>query len=130
MNAIAPLRFQADGSAPLTEPADEVTALRAELARRGRDAARLEAELAEKELLLADLGHRAGNNLQAIIALIRLTARTIADPETRSRVEDLAERVAKIGLIQHLLGEAGHGRELHSGDQARTGDLAPRQAAS
>jgi two-component sensor histidine kinase len=110
MNAITPLRFRADGSTLVTEPEDQLAALQAELVRRDRDGARLKADLAEKELLLAELGHRAGNNLQAIIALIRLTARTIADSETRSRVEDLAERVAKIGLIQHLLGEAGHGR--------------------
>ena len=71
--------------------------------------------LAEKELLLAELGHRAGNNLQAIIALIRFASRTITDPDTRSRVDELAERVAKIGLIQRLLGEAGQRQGVDAG---------------
>ena len=115
MNAITPLRFRSGGSAALTDPSDHLAVLQAELSRRKRKAARLEAELAGKELLLAELGHRAGNNLQAIIALIRITARAVPDPEIRRRVEDLAERVAKIGLIQQLLGDASHGPGAEAG---------------
>ena len=100
--------LSARGTTLVSGPEDDLVALRARLAEREREVARLEAALAENELLLSELGHRAGNNLQAIIALIRFAARAIPDPDSRRRVEELAERVAKIGLIQRLLAEAGH----------------------
>jgi len=94
----------------LVKTLDDVSVLQTRLAQRDREVARLRAALEEKELLLAELGHRAGNNLQAIIALIRIVARTIADPRIRRRVDDLGERVAKIGVIQRLLSDAAQSR--------------------
>lgn len=67
---------------------------------------KLREALAEREVLLREVHHRVKNNLQALLALVRLTRRE-ADPGTQPALDALGRRLTAMALVQ---------RELHDAD--------------
>ncbi len=87
----------------------EAVFLRERLAERAREEALLRTALAEREALLLELGHRVGNAMQTVSALVALAERdaTVAvgtDPDAARRaLRILAERVGQLCLVQGML---------------------------
>ena len=63
----------------------------------------LQAELADKEVLLREIHHRVKNNLEVIISLADLQARAISDPQALQNIHELQERVRTIALVHEDL---------------------------
>jgi PAS domain S-box-containing protein len=69
----------------------------------------LRRDLAEQEQLMAELRHRAKNNLQLIVGLLALQARTAASPEAAAALREAGARVRALGAVQELLHDSVHG---------------------
>lgn len=65
--------------------------------------AELAAALEAKTLLLHEVDHRVKNNLTMIGSLLRLQARTIADPEVSAKLETMLERVDALATVHRRL---------------------------
>lgn len=63
----------------------------------------LEAALEAKTLLLHEVDHRVKNNLTMIGSLLRLQARSIADPAIAARLEAMLERVDALATVHRRL---------------------------
>ncbi|WP_334186320.1 PAS domain-containing protein [Novosphingobium sp.] len=63
----------------------------------------LTAALEEKTLLLHEVDHRVKNNLTMIGSLLRLQARTIADPAVTAKLEAMLERVDALATVHRRL---------------------------
>jgi len=63
----------------------------------------LEASLKEKELLLKELRHRVGNNLQAIISLLRIQGRRTSNKQYSSLLQDIQQRIRTMALVHEKL---------------------------
>jgi PAS domain-containing protein len=74
---------------------------------------RLRNSLAEKEILLCELHHRVKNNLQVIISLLALQARTVS-PELVQAFEESQKRIAAIARVHE---------QLHLSETAASFDL-------
>ncbi len=68
-----------------------------------RRTADLKAALEAKTLLLHEVDHRVKNNLTMIGSLIRLQARTIADPAIGAKLEAMLERVDALATVHRRL---------------------------
>jgi len=66
----------------------------------------LEAALHAKILLLHEVDHRVKNNLTMIGSLLRLQARSIADPAVTSKLETMLERVDALATVHRRLYQA------------------------
>jgi two-component sensor histidine kinase len=74
---------------------------------------KISAELAEsRELLMREMHHRVGNNLQLLASLMALQKRQVSEPEAIRALDDASRRIGLIGRIQ---------RQLHN---AEVGELA------
>ena len=69
--------------------------------------ARLTASECEKEVLLHDLTHRFKNDLANLTALLRLRARTVADPSAKTELMAASERVHVMGRVHQRLTRVG-----------------------
>ncbi|SOE00792.1 sensor histidine kinase [Caenispirillum bisanense] len=85
--------------------------LNAELAENKRIRRRLEAALAEKEVLLRELNHRVKNNLQILQGILGLSERSATDDRVRLSLAAVRQRVEAMGVVQRLL--------YHRGDVTR-----------
>ncbi len=82
---------------------------------------RLREAVADRDLLLRELGHRVANNLQLILAILNLQAREIADPQARAQLGRAADRVRSVARLHDHL----HHREQMG--QLRLDDFLSRQ---
>ena len=64
---------------------------------------RLQAVLDEKTVLLREVHHRVKNNLQAMIALMRMRERQITDPAMRQLLAQLQEQARTMSLVHEQL---------------------------
>lgn len=80
--------------------AEQKIAVQREIAQRTSD---LRAALEEKTLLLHEVDHRVKNNLTMIGSLLRLQARSIADPEIAAKLETMLERVDALATVHRRL---------------------------
>lgn len=80
--------------------AEQKLAVEREVAARTAD---LQAALEAKTLLLHEVDHRVKNNLTMIGSLLRLQARTIADPAIGSKLEAMLERVDALATVHRQL---------------------------
>jgi two-component sensor histidine kinase len=75
-------------------------ALEVEVARRTRA---LQAALDQKTALLQELDHRVKNNLQVVASLVLLKSRRVKDPQARSVLTNMAERIGALSTAHRLL---------------------------
>ncbi len=68
---------------------------------------RLRESLAEKEVLIKEIHHRAKNNLQTISGLINTQLMMSDDPRIKAELKETANRVYAIGLLHKLLHQNG-----------------------
>jgi two-component sensor histidine kinase len=67
----------------------------------------LEGALREKETLLQEIYHRTKNNMQVIIALLRLQLRSISDPAVEEIFRDTEDRIMSMSLVHEKLYQSG-----------------------
>jgi PAS domain S-box-containing protein len=60
---------------------------------------RIEASLAEKEILLREIHHRINNNMQLITSLLSLSSRRISDASLRDLLEGISRRIVSMALV-------------------------------
>lgn len=80
--------------------AEQKLAVQREIERRTHD---LRVALEEKTLLLHEVDHRVKNNLTMIGSLLRLQARSIADPVITAKLEAMLERVDALATVHRRL---------------------------
>jgi PAS domain S-box-containing protein len=64
-----------------------------------RDKEKIKASLREKDIMLQEIHHRVKNNMQIIISLMRIQARSIKSPTFTKYLQALQERVYSMSLI-------------------------------
>ncbi|MET0379953.1 MAG: PAS domain S-box protein [Spongiibacteraceae bacterium] len=73
---------------------------------RKQKAARIEAALQEKDILLGEIHHRVKNNLQIVYSLLDLQAARIDDPTLLGMLQDSQNRIRSMSLIHQTLYES------------------------
>ncbi len=66
----------------------------------------------QKDILLAEMGHRVGNSLQIVASILKLKARSVQSKETREHLEDAYSRVLSVATLQNLLKASGKGEHV------------------
>jgi PAS domain S-box-containing protein len=69
----------------------------------------------QKDLLLAEMGHRVGNSLQIVGSILMLKARAVKSEETRSQLEDAHRRVMSVATLQKHLTASGSNEKVDVG---------------
>lgn len=77
--------------------------LRTEVAIREQTERKLEAALAEKEVLIKEIHHRVKNNLQIISSLLNLQSNAASDPQILAQFQDSRSRVRSMAFIHERL---------------------------
>ncbi|HEY6837732.1 MAG TPA: PAS domain S-box protein [Geobacteraceae bacterium] len=83
-----------------------------DISERVRSRERLEASLKEKEILLREVHHRVGNNLQIITSLLGLQRRYFTDGYHIDLFEDSCNRIATLALIYESLSNSASLNEI------------------
>ena len=78
--------------------------------------ARLSQALEERDLLLREVYHRVKNNLQVIDGIVTLQTRLLTDPDAKSALRGLRQRLYALGLVH---------QQLMSSSNLKTFDVAP-----
>lgn len=88
----------------LARSRDEVERLNQGLERRVEArTAELAAARDRAELLMAEVNHRVANSLAIVASMIRLQARSTADPASRDLLDGIHDRVAAVALVHRRL---------------------------
>lgn len=82
---------------------------------RASERAEFEQRIRDKDVLLRELQHRVRNNLQMIVALIRIEARNAPDGAATAPFDRLAGRVEALRALYQSLSEAGQRGEIDLG---------------
>jgi chemotaxis protein methyltransferase CheR len=69
----------------------------------------------QKDMLLAEMGHRVANSLQIVASILMLKARSVQSTETRGHLEDAHRRVMSIASLQQHLKASGLGEHVDVG---------------
>jgi two-component sensor histidine kinase len=64
---------------------------------------RLQAALADKDMLLKEIHHRVKNNLQIVTSLINMQANRLGDPDARSSYAAVTRRIKSISLVHERI---------------------------
>ncbi|PYE86020.1 sensor histidine kinase [Pseudoroseicyclus aestuarii] len=80
-----------------------------------RDEAAAEDRLRERGVLLKEVHHRVKNNLQLISSIMSMQMRRIPDPQMRSVLERLQDRVLGLATIHRTLYESEHVGRVDAG---------------
>jgi PAS domain S-box-containing protein len=73
---------------------------------------RLRAAVREKDVLLDEVHHRVKNNLQVIVSLLGLQARSIKDPATRVKFDESRYRIQAMAILHEILDESSSLAEI------------------
>jgi two-component sensor histidine kinase len=111
---IETLEFRIGKSGPLTG------SLAVEITDSVREAERLKAALAEKELLLREMNHRVKNNFQIMEGLLRFQALKASDPGLSGQFDALNERIRAMAAVHERLSESGNTSMVDFADFVRT----------
>ena len=98
----------ADGSGPPRY----ILASCLDLSDRRRTEEELRSALDRSTLLLRESDHRVKNNLQVVSSLVLLSARRMADPNTRQALYNLTERISALTTVQRLMSNTTNGGGL------------------
>ncbi|PKG33112.1 PAS domain S-box protein [Methanoregula sp.] len=82
---------------------ERTRALNEEVQQRRQAEVAIRESLDEKVLLLREVHHRVNNNLQIIISLIKLQARSLEDEEMKQVLSDMRNRVQAMSLVHERL---------------------------
>ncbi|MET0428813.1 MAG: histidine kinase dimerization/phosphoacceptor domain -containing protein [Microvirga sp.] len=93
-------------------PSRYVLASYVDLSDRRRTEAELRSALDQATLLLRESDHRVKNNLQVVSSLVLLSARRMADPNTRQALYNLTERISALTTVQRLMSNTRNGGGL------------------
>jgi two-component sensor histidine kinase len=66
----------------------------------------------QKDMLLAEMGHRVANSLQIVASILMLKARSVQSEESRGHLEDAHRRVMSVASLQQHLKASGKGEEV------------------
>ncbi|MGQ3013739.1 MAG: sensor histidine kinase [Flavobacteriales bacterium] len=76
----------------------------------------IEENLRHREILLGEVHHRVKNNLQLVVSILQLQARSLDDEKVRSVLNDCIHRIGTMGRIH---------RQLYSGDNPESVAIRP-----
>lgn len=74
----------------------------------------------QKDMLLAEMGHRVANSLQIVASILMLKARSVQSPESRGHLEDAHRRVMSIASLQQHLKASAIGEHVEVGEYLHT----------
>jgi chemotaxis protein methyltransferase CheR len=70
--------------------------------------------LAQKDLLLREMGHRVNNSLSIIASILLLKAATVQSDDTRQHLREAHERVLAIATVQEQLQSTAYGEPIEA----------------
>jgi two-component sensor histidine kinase len=74
----------------------------------------------QKDMLLAEMGHRVANSLQIVASILMLKARSVQSVETRGHLEDAHRRVMSVASLQQHLKASAIGEQVEVGAYLNT----------
>ena len=80
---------------------------------------RLREAIADRDLLLRELGHRVANSLQLVMAILGLEGRAVADPVVRGHLAKAMDRVGAVARLHSHLYRREHKGRLRLDDFLR-----------
>lgn len=83
--------------------------------RKAREA-QIQADLAEKEVMLQEIHHRVKNNLQIVSSLLNLQAKRIQNPDLSEILVESQTRVRSMALLHEKLYRSPNLSQIHFGD--------------
>ncbi len=76
---------------------------------------RLQAALADKDILLREIHHRVKNNLQIVASLINMQANRLTDEESRAAYAAVTRRIKSISLVHERIYQSSSFRRVELG---------------
>ncbi|MAQ83327.1 MAG: hypothetical protein CMH12_08850 [Maritimibacter sp.] len=80
------------------------------------DEAELYDTIHQRTVLLKEVHHRVKNNLQLIVSILNMKVRKARDPEVRSALTDIRQRVMGIARVHQELYETSTAERVHAGE--------------